>query len=111
MKNKIRIGYIGLGFRGRDLLKKCFSEMKDVEIVALCDWDEAKMQEYRTYLVEKGREKPYTTNDYKVLMADENIDAIVIMTGWDTHVELAKASMRAGKYTALEVGCAYDIHE
>lgn len=58
---------------------------------------------------EKGKEKPYITNDYKVLLADESIDAIVIMTGWNTHVELAKESMLAGKYTAVEVGCAYDL--
>ena len=85
--------------------------MNDVELVALCDWDEAKLAEISTYLEEKGKGKPYTTKDYKELLKDESIDAIVIMTGWDTHVELAKASMRAGKYTALEVGCVYDIQE
>lgn len=111
MKDKVRVGYIGLGLRGVGMLKKCFSEMNDVELVALCDWDEAKLAEISTYLEEKGKAKPYTTKDYKDLMNDDSIDAIVIMTGWDTHVELAKASMRAGKYTALEVGCVYDIHE
>lgn len=111
MKEKIRIGYIGLGRRGTGVLKSCFSEMNDVEIAGLCDWEEDRLQNAVTFLAEKGKSKPYTTNDYKVLLADESIDAIVIMTGWNTHVELAKASMLAGKYTALEVGCAYDIQQ
>ena len=111
MKEKIRIGYIGLGLRGMDVLKKCFAEMKDVEIAAICDWGEERLQDAVTMLEEKGKVKPYTTTDYNELLSDENIDAIVIMTGWNTHVELAKASMLAGKYTALEVGCAYDLQQ
>lgn len=111
MKEKIKIGYIGLGRRGKNLLRNCFSEMNDVEIVGLCDWGEDRLKEAVNLLEEKGRTKPYITTDYKVLLADESIDAIVIMTGWDTHAELAKASMLAGKYTAVEVGCAYDIQE
>ena len=31
MKNKIKIGYIGLGRRGTSVLEKCVSEMNDVE--------------------------------------------------------------------------------
>lgn len=111
MKEKIRIGYIGLGRRGMSILKSCFSEMSDVEIVGLCDWGEDRLQNAIDLLEEKGKEKPYITNDYKVLLTDESIDAIVIMTGWNTHVELAKESMLAGKYTAVEVGCAYDLQQ
>jgi len=44
-------------------------------------------------------------------MKDDSIDAIIIMSGWNTHVELATASVLAGKYTAVEVGCAYTLQE
>ena len=37
MKDKIRLGYIGLGHRGYGVMEKCIAEMEDVEIVALCD--------------------------------------------------------------------------
>lgn len=111
MKDIVRIGYIGLGQRGMLMLKHCFLEMDDVEVAALCDWDEKKVEEALALMDEKGKKKAYTTKDYKEILADPQIDAIVIMTGWNTHVELAKASMLAGKYTAVEVGCAYDIQE
>ena len=64
MKDKVRVGYIGLGLRGSSMLKKCFAEMNDVDLVALCDCDDAKLAEYSTYLEEKGKGKPFTTKDY-----------------------------------------------
>lgn len=111
MKDKIRIGYIGLGRRGASVLKDCFLEMKDVEVAAICDWEEERLEKNAALMEEKGMIRPYTTKDYKELLADDSIDAVVIMSGWDTHVEIAKASILAGKYTAMEVGCAYDIQQ
>ena len=110
-KEKIRVGYIGCGGRGRGMLEWCFAEMPDVEFAALCDWSEENMKTAAKILEDKGRPAPYCTTDYHELMADDSIDAIIIMTGWNTHVELAKASILAGKYTAVEVGCAYELQE
>ena len=39
------------------------------------------------------------------------IDAVVIITGWNAHVDVAIDAMRAGKYVGLEVGGAYSIEE
>ena len=111
MKEKIKIGYIGLGRRGFAMLKDCFADMPDVEITTVCDWSEEKLQKTVDMLTEKGRPAPKTTADYNDIMNDDQIDAVIIMSGWNTHVDLAKASMLAGKYTAVEVGCAYDLRQ
>lgn len=111
MKKMVRIGYIGLGRRGTGVLKACISEMSDVTVVGICDWDESKMDCAVKILEEKGKPTPYKTTDYRKLLTDESIDAIMIMTGWNSHVQLAKDSVLAGKYTAVEVGCAYDLSE
>ncbi len=111
MKNKIKIGYIGLGRRGYAMLNQCFSEMSDVEITTLCDWDEKKSQKAADMLKEKGKPAPKITTDHMDIMNDPEIDAIIIMSGWNTHVELAKAGMLAGKYVGVEVGCAYDLQQ
>ena len=37
MKEKIKIGYIGLGRRGTGVLKSNFARMADVEIAVLCE--------------------------------------------------------------------------
>ena len=93
------------------MLSKCFADMPDVEITAVCDREEKRMNEAVSALKEKGKKSPYCTSDYKQILADDSIDAVVIMTGWSTHISIAKASVLAGKYTAVEVGCAYDIQE
>ena len=111
MKNKIKIGYIGLGRRGMLVLKECFSEMKDVEIGTVCDVDAEKMSSAVEMLKSKNLPAPKVTTDYSDILRDETIDAVVVMTGWNMHVKCAIDSLKAGKYTAIEVGCAYDISE
>jgi len=111
MKNKIRIGYIGLGRRGLFVLQQCISEMADVEIAMFCDIYEPAMQEANKVLKEKGKPEACTTTNYHDVLEDPTIDAVFIMTGWQSRFNIVKDSMRKGKYTAFEVGCAFDIQE
>ena len=111
MKETIKIGYVGLGRRGMRMLDICFSEMRDVEVSILCDVDGEKLREGSALLAKKGKPAPRLTEDYHEMLNDASIDAVVIMTGWSTHVQCAIDSLKAGKYTAIEVGCAYDISE
>lgn len=111
MKEKVRIGTIGLGRRGIGMLNHCFSEMADVEIRTICDKNPAKLPKALDLLAAKGRPLPEAVTDAESIFSDPQIDAVLIMTGWDAHVPLAAASLRAGKYTAVEVGTAYDLSE
>ncbi|MBQ8372310.1 MAG: Gfo/Idh/MocA family oxidoreductase [Clostridia bacterium] len=110
-RNTVRVGYIGLGRRGFGMLKHNLAKMRDVEVDWICDLDEKKLKEAVEMLAELGRETPKTTTNYKDILADEAVDAVIVMTGWDYHIECALESLKAGKYTAMEVGCAYDISE
>ena len=111
MKETVKVGYVGLGRRGMNVLRQCFSQMSDVEVAVVCDMSEERMEEAKKLLCEAGRPAPKLTKDYDEMLADPTIDAVVIMTGWHEHVDLAARSMQAGKYTAIEVGCAFDLSE
>ncbi|MBQ7897646.1 MAG: Gfo/Idh/MocA family oxidoreductase [Clostridia bacterium] len=111
MKEKIKVGYIGLGRRGYAVLNQCVSEMNDVEVVAICDLNPLKMENAKKTLVKKGRTEPIMTTNYKDILAMEEIDAVFIMTSWNSRIKLAIEAMYAGKYTGIEVGCAFDISE
>ena len=44
MKEKIKLGYIGLGRRGSYVLRKCFAMMKDVYVKYICDLSEENLK-------------------------------------------------------------------
>ena len=111
MKEKVKIGCIGLGRRSTALIEQCFSKMEDVEISMICDKNEEYINKMLKFLEENGHKKPISTTEFDDVVANDEIDAIVIMTGWQGRAELACKSMRAGKYTAIEVGGAFDLSE
>ncbi len=111
MKEKIKIGYIGLGRRGYSVLDKCLSEMKDVEITALCDGYAPHLEKAKVMIVEKGLPEPILTTDYHDILKNPDIDAVFVMTCWEGRSAIAIESMKAGKYTGIEVGCAFDLQE
>ena len=112
MKEKIKIAFVGIGRRGSIMLRECFAQMGDVEIPMICDLDESRLEVGRNILNDKGRPAPECFTDYdEMLKHSECIDAVVIMTGWDSRPEMAKKAMLAGKYTAIEVGCSQTLEE
>ena len=111
MKNSVNIAYIGLGRRGYGVFDACLTEMSDVQITAICDLDIAKMERACKLLQEKGRPMPAMYTDYHELLKDPTIDGVFVMTGWNDRLQCAMDCMEAGKYTTIEVGCAYDLSE
>ena len=67
--------------------------------------------EYKALFKQKGRSEPKTTVDYDKLLEEPGLDAIVLMSGWDSRAEMAKKAMEKGLYTAIEVGCSRTLDE
>lgn len=111
MDKKIRIGYIGLGRRGKMVLDRCFSKFLDAEVVTICDKRPAEEEPSQKILMENGGYTAKFTTEADDIFNDKTIDAVVIMTGWNDRLDLVMKSMRAGKYTAFEVGCAFTLEE
>ncbi len=111
MKDKIKVGYIGLGRRGRGVLEYNVADMIDVEIKTICDIYEPSIEKTLEIFRKKGLKLPNTTTDCEDIFNDPEIDAVFIMTYWEGRADLAIRSMKAGKYTAIEVGCAFDLSE
>lgn len=109
MKERVKIGYIGLGRRGSHVLQHNVAQMKDVDIVAICDLSEQRLERARDIILAEGKPAPIMTTDYREVINNPEIDAVFIMTPWFGRPEMAMESMRAGKYTAIEVGCAENL--
>lgn len=107
---EVKLGIIGLGGRGLAEMK-LLAEMPDVNIVSVCDVYEDRVQAARDHLVDIGRPAPKMTQDHHDVMAIPEVEAVVIMTSWQTHIPIALDAMRAGKLVALEVGGANSLDE
>lgn len=111
MDKQLKLGVIGLGNRGISLLKHCFLPREDVCVAAVCDTYEDRRVQAREMVEQAGSPSPVCTGDYREILAMPDIDAVVIMASWESHLNLACDAMRAGKYTAVEVGGAYSVDD
>lgn len=107
---KVRLGVIGLGVRGIGLLKTLL-EMEDVEILAVCDVFDDRVKTGMDLAEASGRRKPAGYKAYNKLIARRDLDGVIIASPWTSHVEIASAAMRYGKYAGLEVGGASTLEE
>src|SRR5512140_3572092 len=73
--DRVRMGYIGVGNRG-DQVHDAFLEWADQETVAVCDLRD----DYMDFAIKKSRANPKKYTDYKRLLDDKNVDAVVIAT-------------------------------
>ena len=106
----IKIGYIGLGCRGKDLLENIVLAQKE-QVAAVCDSYEDRAQEGAKIVEAAGQPTPFVSTDYKDIIANEEVNTIIIATAWESHVEIALAAMYAGKAVAMEVGGAYSLED
>lgn len=110
MKNKVRLGVIGLGNRGDGLLSVLL-RMDDVIISAVSDSYEDRRLEAVKKVESAAGNTPFSTDDYKEILKQKEIDGLIITTSWDNHVNIAIDAMKAGVYAATEVGGAYSVEE
>lgn len=111
MENKVKIGVIGLGSRGLSMLKSVILKFSELEVTALCDTYEDRVEEAVKASNERNGITPFGTTDYREVLSRDDVEMVYIATSWDSHIEIAIASLKAGKATGLEVGGAYSIHE
>lgn len=95
-KDTIRVGIIGCGYWGPNLIRN-FHEVPEAGVAAICD---LKVERLRPFLKKIPGVK--ITADYKELLKDPAIDAIVVATPISMHFPIASEALRAGKHVLVE---------
>lgn len=117
MKEKISIGVVGLGQRGFFAdemypgMIHILAAMEDVELVAVCDEYQDRVDKTIKYMKEHNNLDLVGTTDYMDIVNNPKIDAVAIFCAWEMHVPIAVAAMKANKAVALEVGGAYSVED
>jgi predicted dehydrogenase len=92
----VRVGVAGLGYWGPNLARN-LAAIAGCELAWLCD-GEAAARERASASFPNAR----ATADISELLADEQLDAVVLSTPVPTHVELARRVLDAGKHCFVE---------
>jgi predicted dehydrogenase len=90
----VNVGQAGLGHWGKNLVRN-FDELAD--LTWICDSDEARRAEF-------GARYPNArvTASFEEMLADDDLQAVVIATPVPTHHPLAKQALEAGKHVFVE---------
>jgi predicted dehydrogenase len=104
--DRVRLGFIGVGNRGDQLLD-AFLVHKDAEVAALCDVYEPYLGPAR----EKAGGKAKLYHDFRKLLEQKDLDAIVVATPDHWHALQFVAACRAGKDVYVEKPLSLTIGE
>lgn len=108
--DKIRFGVIGCNGMGWSNLRSHL-QIDEVECVAVCDVDQSVVDR-RAADVEKAQgKKPKKYKDYRKLLDDQDVDAVIIGTPDHWHCLILCDALDAGKHVYVEKPLANSIEE
>lgn len=105
----VRVAVVGFNGKGRDHINS-FREIPGVKVAALCDVDRRLVARH-VQEFERRNEKVVTYTDYRKLLEDASIDAVVIATPNHWHSLMAVWACQASKDVYLEKPISHNVWE
>lgn len=109
-KIKVKVAVIGLGPQGReilDFLHRVPPEQKvQPEVVAICD-------NYPAFLKRSTSKAPgaKAVEDYKAILADKDVQAVIVATATHQHKDIVIEALKAGKHVYCEAPIANTLED
>ena len=109
--NRVNVGQIGCGSIANWMHKNALSRMKDVRVTAVCDAYKTRRDNmaafYNKHYGGAGITKAYA--DFRKLLADKDVDAVVIAAHDNWHTPMSIAAANAGKDVFCQKPLALDL--
>ena len=102
---RVRVGIVGAGDRGMELLQQVRA-CSNAEVVAFADVTQARLDRARA-----GSPGAAAYRDYRRLLDDESIDAVIVATPQHLHAQQFCAALDAGKHVYLEKTAALTVEQ
>src|SRR5439155_18872228 len=109
---KKRVGLIGCGWYGKcDLFR--LIQVAPVEVVSLCDVDQAMLAEaaQQTAARQASKKTPRTYRDYRTMLAERDLDLVLIATPDHWHALTFLEAVKAGADVYVQKPISVDIVE
>ena len=101
--DRLRIGIIGPGDRGKEILRQALA-IDNVECIGAADVYTRRLEEVASIV---PGAKTYT--DYRRMLEDKNVDAVLIATPQHLHAQHFVAALDAGKHVYQEKTMAFTV--
>ena len=108
--DRVRVCVVGVHGQGWSHVNE-YSQMKNVEVAAICDIDENVKNQRLDEMAKKGWPKPQTYVDLRKALEDKSIDVISIATPNHWHSLQAIWACQAGKDVYVEKPCSHNWFE
>lgn len=103
---KLKVGIIGAGRIGRMHTENIVSNFRYIEVKAVADIFADKLVNWANEMSIK-----YVYKDYKDILTDDEIDAVLIFSSTDTHAQIITESAEAGKHIFCEKPIDFDVNK
>ncbi|MCA9178565.1 MAG: Gfo/Idh/MocA family oxidoreductase [Planctomycetales bacterium] len=107
---RVRVGVVGAGGRALSL-NRTFADHPEVEIVCIADLDPRRLPTAVTEVESRQGKAPRTTGDFRTLIDDPSIDALVVGTPDHWHALPTILACQAGKDVYVEKPDSHNIIE
>jgi predicted dehydrogenase len=105
VKMKLCAGIVGYGYWGPNLCRN-LHDIKDIEVKYICE-----LSSDRLLLAKKRYPEVMTVQDYKPIVVDDCVEAVVIATPVFTHFHLVREALEAGKHVLVTKPMAASVKE
>jgi len=111
-EKRLRVGLIGCGWYGKTDLFRLI-QVSPVDVVSLCDVDRRMLADAADMVAvrQASKKKPRTYGDYRKMLAEKDLDAVLIGTPDHWHALPAIAAMQAGADVWCQKPISVDIVE
>ena len=102
--DRIQVGIIGPGVRGMQLTRQCieYGSKYNARVGAVCDTWTRHLEAAAKLVSESYGAKPKSYVHFEDMLADEEVDAVMIATPDHTHARMMRAAIEAGKDVYVE---------
>ena len=104
--SKIGVGVVGAGRIGKLHIEHLAQNIPEAELVTICSLNPSDIESFAEQF-----NVPKVTTDYNTLLADPQIDAVLVTAPTNTHVEISQAAAKAGKHIFCEKPIAFDLEQ
>ena len=109
--DEVTIGVIGAGGRGYYLTERLYVGSRNVKVLSVCDTYQGNLNRIRDRVQTMGKNSPQATADYQQVLANKDVQMVIIATPEHLHHRMTLDAIKAGKHIYIEKPLSHTIEE